>query len=157
MSYKLTRENEPFLLRHVEDVTRTAGWKADAVAYGAIQKTAPGFGAPLVAAGVYENFAGREADFSFAMFPGYQINRGIIEAFKALSFHPMGLNLDRLWMMASDENTLSQRLILHIGARFQFRKRAGASDGSDAIVFLLERKPLHTPAAKASTDQQDED
>lgn len=156
MSYRLVRDHQKFLLAHVQDETGTAGWKSDAVAYGAIDKNAPEGRDPLAAAGVYENFAGGEAEFSFAMLPGHRINRRIIEAYMGLSFHMMGLNLQRLWMMASDNNVLSQRLILTIGARFQFRKRAGAADGSDAIVFLLERPPS-APAAKASTDQPDED
>lgn len=153
MSYTFSRADQPGLLSLLATETLTSGWKRDAVAYGLARRGADGTAGPTEAIGCFENFCGNEADFSFAMMPPNRINRGIIDAFMNLAFHHRGMNLDRLWMQASDENTLSQRLILSIGARFQFRKASSASDGSDAIVFLLTRpEPANTPAARASTD-----
>lgn len=153
MSYKLTRENQPFLLSFVQDETNTEGWRSDAVAYAAT--TGPGAdGRPvLVAAGVWENFTRREADFSFAMAPGRRVTHGIIDSFVLLSFHPRAFNLDRVWLQTSEHNIIAQRAILAIGASFQFRKRAGHADGSDAIVFLMERPAASPPAAKATTEE----
>lgn len=159
MSYQISRSNQKALLDFVARETETYGWKADAVAWSVAPKTAEGVG-PVMAAGVFENFSGpgRAADFSFAMIPGYRMNRGIIEAFLNLAFNPRALNLDRLWMQAAADNLISQRALLAIGAQFQFRKQAGAGNGSDAIVFLMTRPGAAAPPAKApTTDQRDED
>jgi len=160
MSYQITRSNQEDLLAFVATETQTFGWKADAVAFAVRRKDDAGIPGPVLAAGVFENFTGpgRAADFSFAMTPGHRMTYGLIEAFTNLAFHPRALNLDRLWMMAADENLISQRAMLAIGARFQFRKQAGASNGSDGIVFLMKRVSAEPPAARASrTEEPDED
>ena len=160
MSYTISRANQENLLAFVARETETYGWKADAVAFSVAPKGADGTVKPVMAAGVFENFTGpgRAADFSFAMVPGHRMNRGIIEAFLNLAFNPRALNLDQLWMQAAADNLISQRALLAIGAHFQFRKQAGASNGSDAIVFLMKRPGASAPAARASTtDDRDED
>lgn len=161
MSYQMTRANQIELLAFVAESTKTYGWKADAVAWAVAEKTADGTPGPALAIGVFENFTGpgRAADFSFAMANGHRMNRGIIEAFLLVAFHPAMLNLDHLWMMAAEENLISQRAMLAIGARFQYRKPSGAGDGSDAIVFLMKRpQGADKPAARASrTEEPDED
>lgn len=159
MSYQISRANQKALLDFVARETETFGWKPDAVAWSVAQKTPAGVG-PIMAAGVFENFTGpgRAADFSFAMVPGYRMNRGIIEAFLNLAFNPRALALERLWMQAEADNLISQRAMLAIGAQFQFRKQAGAGNGSDAIVFLMTGPGASTPAAKApTTEERDED
>lgn len=159
MSYQISRTNQTALLDFVARETETFGWKPDAVAWSVAPKTAEGVG-PIMAAGVFENFTGpgRAADFSFAMVPGYRTNRGVIEAFLNLAFNPRALALDRVWMQAAADNLISQRAMLAIGAQFQFRKQAGAGNGSDAIVFLMTSPGASTPAAKApTTEERDED
>lgn len=160
MSYQISRANQQALLDFVARETETFGWKPDAVSFSVAPKTTDEV-KPIIAAGVFEDFTGpgRSATFSFAMVPGHRMNRGVIEAFLNLAFHPRGLDLDRLWMQTTAENLISQRAMLAIGAQFQFRKQAGAGNGSDAIVFLMTRpQGAATPAAKASTvEHADED
>lgn len=160
MSYQITRSDQQELLEFVARETASYGWKADAVAFAVRRKDKDGVPGPILAAGVFEDFTGpgRAAEFSFAMSPGFRMSYGVIEAFTNVAFHPRALNLDRLWMTASDENLIAQRAMLAIGARFQFRKQAGASNGSDGIVFLLKRISAELPAARASrTEEPDED
>jgi hypothetical protein len=154
MSYTISQKNQKNLLTRVSVETGTLGWKSDAVAFSVARSTAP---EDLLAIGVFENFAGKEADFSFAMLTGHRMNVGIIRAYVNVAFHPRALDLDRLWMMATDENLISQRSMLAIGATFQFRKRGSAANGSDAIVMLMTRPTAFEPAARASTDETGED
>lgn len=152
MSYEVSRLDQESLLRFVADETKTFGWSPDAVAFSVAPKDANGGAGAVIAVGVFEDFTapGRMAEFSFAMIPEHRMNRGIIEAFAFIAFHPRILNLDILWAKCRIDNPVSQRALLAIGAEFQYRKPSSAADGSDVVVMRMTRNPSAWPAARAS-------
>lgn len=158
MSYEVSRLHQERLLTFVAAETKTMGWCPDAIAFSVAPKDAAGVPGDIVAVGVFENFTapGRMAEFSFAMVPGRRMNKGLIEAFAFIAFHPRILNLDILWAHCRLDNPVSQRSLLAIGAEFQYRKPAGAADGSDVVVMRMTRNPSAWPAAGAS-DATDRD
>ena len=153
MSFHLTRANQADLLETARIATRSEGWRGDAVAFGA---TPTGRPEDVVAIGVFENFAGTSACFSFAMTEGRRMTRSTVEAYLALAFHDRGLGLEKLWISTTDDNRDAQCATIKIGGRFEHRKRAGLAGGRDAIVFSLTRSDLVAPAARAEPDDSND-
>lgn len=133
MPYSLSKINQDALLEAAATLTKSEGWFKDAVAFAA--KQAPDAGP--VAIGVYQNFAAGGADLHFATI-GSRLHKKMLEAYLTLSFHPNMLGLKRLFAHIPTSNVAAQRAALSVGFQFEYRKRASAAGGEDAIVLSLE-------------------
>lgn len=157
MPYKISRQDQADLLALAAAATETAGWKNDAVAFAIRLDDEP----EIKAIGVFEDFAGREATFSFAMMrPGHGMTRGLIDALLKLAFHQRALRLDRVWIQTAADNTPAMLAVIKLGAGIEYRKRGairrnmdGVTIVKDAIVFSMVSPSLTTPAARAPTDE----
>lgn len=144
MSLHLSRKNQFELLTKAAILTRSAGWRDDAVAFSASRSE----GGPPVAIGVFQGFAGGEAEFHFA---AEILTRGIIDAYKVVAFHPRGMNLSRLWVPIAADNGHALRAAIGAGFEIEHRKRGGMDGGEDAIVLSMTRE-TGLAAARSETE-----
>lgn len=133
MPYTLTKTNQDALLEAAATLTSSEGWFKDAVAFAAMKEE----GAEPCAIGVFQNFAGRSAEFHFSTI-GTRLHKKLLEAYLTLSFHPKMLGLGRLFAHIPASNVAAQRAALSVGFQFEYRKRGSAAGGEDAIVLSLQ-------------------
>lgn len=132
MPLHLSKANQPDLLAAALSLTQSEGWHADAVAFAARRDPAR----PPCAIGVFQCFAGKEAEWHCAMAEG-RVTRDVMTAFLSIAFHPRFLDLKRVFAPVAASNIAAQRAALASGFQFEFRKRGGAAGGEDAIVFSI--------------------
>lgn len=144
MPVHLSKADQEALLATAAEVTASAGFHADAVAFGARRDKEQG----LCAVGVFQSFAGGEAEWHFGMLSG-RVSRDVMRSFLTLAFHPRFLGLRRVFAPIPESNVVAQRAALAVGFKFEFRKRGGAAGGEDAIVFSMAPEELGLAAAKA--------
>lgn len=145
MSLHLTRKNQFELLTAALPLTGSAGWRDDAIAFAAMHGED---GEPL-AIGVFQGFAGGEAEFHFGATDN--LTRGIVDAFKVLAFHPRGMNLERAWVPIAASNRQALRAAIGAGFEVEYRKRGGMAGGEDAIVLSMTRD-AGMAAARSETE-----
>lgn len=141
MPVRLTKADQPTLLATALAVNGSTGWKSDALAFGALRD---GDVTPR-AIGVFQCFAGGEAELHFSMLEG-KVSAGIMEAFAMVAGHHNGLNLNRVWTHVVETNIVAQRAALGAGFQFEYRKRGGPNESRDVIVFSIARETGFAPA-----------
>ena len=133
MSLHLSRKNQFELLSAALPLTGSSGWRDDAIAFSAARSE----GGDPVAIGVFQAFAGGEAEFHFGTTT--RVTRGVIDAFKVLAFHQRGMNLERVWVPIRAGNREALRAAIGAGFEIEHRKRGGMAGGEDAIVLSMSR------------------
>ena len=148
-----SRKDQHQLLASALELTGSSGWRSDAVAFSAVQDDA------VIAIGVFQAFAGGDAEFHFAMVGHRRMRKSIVEGFMLLAFGEAnfvnrvfperGDPVSRLWAQIDAGNVVAQAAALKAGFAFEYRKRAGISSGNDAILFSMTRADClaRTPAA----------
>lgn len=131
MPLNITKANQEELLETARQLTESEGWKRDAVAF-AVRRD----GGEIICIGVFQDFAGREAEWHGAMI-GEKLSPEVIQAMVALAFNPRFLNLKRVYAPVAESNRAAQIVALKCGYDFEYRKRGGAAGGEDAIVFSI--------------------
>jgi RimJ/RimL family protein N-acetyltransferase len=132
MPLNLTKANQEKLLADAMSLTRSTGWKDDAVAFAARRDGAEN---PCAIA-VFQDFTGGEAEMHYATTAPH-MTRDVVDAFKAIAFHPRFLGLRKLWIPVAASNKAAQRAALGAGFDFEYRKRGGMPWGEDAIILAL--------------------
>ncbi|WP_417261686.1 GNAT family N-acetyltransferase [Celeribacter sp.] len=134
MSVRFSRENQKKLLHDALELTRSTGWKSDAVAFSVRRETH----AAVDGIGVFQSFGGGSAEFHFGVYD-QRILKSVIKGFVTVAFHPRFFNLERLLATFEADNAASQIVALKVGFEFESRVRAGIFNGSDAILMSLSR------------------
>lgn len=136
-----SRKNQADLLEEAKQATRSTGFKSDAVALGAYD----GPDGELKAVGVFQNFAGNQAEFHFGLVDAAQISRQTIEAFLAVAFHKRMFGLGRVVTTIEAGNRRALVAAIKTGFQIEARVRSGMTDGSDAILLSIVPQDVTMP------------
>lgn len=155
-----SRKNQAQLLATALELTGSTGWRADAVAFSAVEDDA------VIAIGVFQAFTAVDAEFHFAMVGHRRMRKSIIEGFMLLAFGEAsfvsrvfperGEPISRLWAQVDARNVVAQAAALKAGFAFEHRKRGGISSGNDAILFSMTRADCLAQTTAAATGNTDD-
>lgn len=139
-------KDQAALLEAAKAVTRSTGWKRDAMAWGIYD------GEDLRALVVFQGFAGHGAEVHFGMMPGRKVGKDVMRGIISMAMHPRGLNLSHLMAPIAADNIPAQVAALKCGAQIEARVRGSLWGGGDAILFVLGRGDAHQqPSAMTET------
>lgn len=146
VTYPKTETGQSELLQALLAPTGSAGWAADATAFGIKRDSGR-----ITAAAVFQHFAGGEAEMHFAILDGAPMTAKHIKALELAAFHPRALALKKVWVPIAESNRSALRAAITAGFAFEHRKRAGSSGMEDAIVLSMTREMAGKVTARPQT------
>lgn len=138
MNLMFTRADQKKHLDLALTLTHSAGWRDDAYSFAAYDHT--GGAEELLAIVVFQNIDTTGADIHFAgARPGWA-SRRLLRGLFLFAFAPRLAGHDMLRAPIPEANRDAMVLALRSGFQFDGRLRAGAADGSDAILMSMRRE-----------------
>ena len=129
-SLRFTTANQHQLLQAAADATYSIGFMGDADAIAAIDHTGD-----ILAIGVFQNQTLTQAEMHFAINTHRMLRRDVLKTMATYAFKVKGIK--RLIAPIPGWNTRAQVFALRTGWVISGIVRAGAIDGSDAIIMTL--------------------
>mgnify|MGYP001809775733 FL=1 len=137
MNLIFTKADQDKHLEIAAKLTRSTGWRDDATSFAAYDER--GDEQDLLAVVVFQNVDMTGADIHFAgARPGWA-SRRLLRGLFRFAFAPRLAGYNMLRAPIPEANVDAMVLALRSGFRFDGRLRAGAADGSDAILMSMKR------------------
>lgn len=143
-----SKADQEGLLRIAALLTNSTGWREDAYALAVYDRIPDGDEADrtfMRCIVVFQNRDARGADVHFAAVKKGWATRRLIGALLRYAFHPSFGGLKVIRAPIPEDNRQAMVAAIKAGFRIDGRLRAGAADGSDAIMFSLDAEERRLP------------